>query len=302
MELLVVGSVAFDSVKTPFGEVKEVLGGSATYFSTAASFFTNVSLVAVVGEDFPKEHVDFLKSRNIDTTGLVRSAGKTFRWKGEYTYELNEAHTLDTQLNVFEKFRPSLPQSYKDHKVVFLANIDPDLQRDVLRQINAPKLVACDTMNFWIEGKRESLIKTLKLVDILIINDGEARELSREPNLVKAASKIRELGPKTLIIKQGEYGALLFTNNNVFSAPGYPLESVFDPTGAGDSFAGGFMGYLANSMNLDDDNIRRAVIFGSVMASFNVEDFSLNRLKSLDYQEIENRFRDFRRLTHFDDI
>lgn len=302
MGLLVVGSVAFDSVKTPFGEVEEVLGGSATYFSTAASFFTNVSLVAVVGEDFPEKHIAFLKSRNIDITGLDRSVGETFRWKGEYTYELNEAHTLDTQLNVFENFKPRLPQSYRDHEVVFLANIDPDLQRDVLNQVNNPKVVACDTMNFWIEGKRDSLIETLKLVDILIINDGEARELSGEPNLVKAASKIRGLGPKTLIVKRGEYGALLFTGNSVFSAPGYPLESVFDPTGAGDSFAGGFMGYLANTMNLDDSNIRRAIIFGSVMASFNVEDFSLNRLKTLDYQEIENRFREFRRLTHFDDI
>ena len=302
MGLLVVGSVAFDSVKTPFGEVEEVLGGSATYFSTAASYFTDVSLVAVVGEDFPEEHVAFLKSRNIDTTGLDRNAGKTFRWKGEYTYELNEAHTLDTQLNVFESFKPKLPQSYRDHEVVFLANIDPDLQRDVLKQVKNPKLVACDTMNFWIEGKRDSLIETLKFVDILIINDGEARELSREPNLVKAASKIRAFGPKTLIVKQGEYGALLFTENSVFSAPGYPLESVFDPTGAGDSFAGGFMGYLANTMNLDDANIRQAIIFGSVMASFNVEDFSLNRLKTLEYKEIEDRFREFRRLTHFDDI
>lgn len=302
MGLLVVGSVAFDSVKTPFGEVEEVLGGSATYFSTAASYFSPVSLVAVVGEDFPEKHITFLKSRGVDVSGLEKTAGKTFRWKGEYTYELNEAHTLDTQLNVFESFRPSLPQSYKGHDVVFLANIDPDLQREVLSQVNKPSLVACDTMNFWIESKKEALFETLKLVDILIINDGEARELSGEPNLVKAAAMIRSKGPKTLIIKRGEYGALMFTDQNVFSAPAYPLESVFDPTGAGDSFAGGFMGFLANTMNFSDANIRKAIIFGSVMASFNVEDFSLNRMKTLDYGEIENRYREFRRLTHFEDI
>lgn len=302
MGLLVVGSVAFDSVKTPFGEVEEVLGGSATYFSTAASYFSPVSLVAVVGEDFPEKHITFLKSRGVDVSGLEKTAGKTFRWKGEYTYELNEAHTLDTQLNVFESFRPSLPQSYKSHDVVFLANIDPDLQRDVLSQVNKPSLVACDTMNFWIESKKEALFETLKLVDILIINDGEARELSGEPNLVKAAALIRAKGPKTLIIKRGEYGALMFTEQGIFSAPAYPLESVFDPTGAGDSFAGGFMGFLANTMNFSDSNIRKAIIFGSVMASFNVEDFSLNRMKTLDYGEIEDRYREFRRLTHFEDI
>jgi len=211
MGLLVVGSVAFDSVKTPFGEVDEVLGGSATYFSTAASYFTEVSLVAVVGEDFPEKHVTFLKSRSVNLEGLERVPGKTFRWKGEYSFELNEAHTLDTQLNVFESFRPRLPAAYTDSDIVFLANIDPELQRDVLSQVRQPKLVACDTMNFWIGSKPAELKKTLALVDVLIINDGEAREISQEPNLVKAASKIRALGPKTLIIKRGEYGALLFT-------------------------------------------------------------------------------------------
>ncbi len=302
MGLLVVGSIAFDSVKTPFGHAEDVLGGSATYFSTAASYFTDVSLVAVVGEDFPEQHLQFLRSRNIDLTGLERAPGKTFRWKGEYTYELNEAHTLDTQLNVFQTFRPRLAEKQKKSQVVFLANIDPDLQREVLSQVEKPALVACDTMNFWIGGKRDALVRTLGLVDILIINDGEARELAGEPNLVRAASKIRSFGPRTLIIKRGEYGALLFGKDSVFSAPAYPLESVFDPTGAGDSFAGGFMGYLANTMNFEDANIRRAIIFGSVMASFNVEDFSLNRLRTLEYREIENRYREFRRLTHFDDL
>ena len=302
MSLLVVGSVAFDSVKTPFGEVDEVLGGSATYFSTAASYFTNVSIVAVVGTDFSEKHLTFLKSRKIDIKGIDKQPGKTFRWKGEYGYELNEARTLDTQLNVFQSFRPKLPESYKGRRVVFLANIDPDLQREVLSQVKEPALVACDTMNFWIEGKRESLIETLKLVDILLINDGEARELSKEPNLVKAAEKILSFGPKALVIKRGEYGALMFQKGKIFSAPAYPLESVFDPTGAGDSFAGGFMGYLSNTMNFDEANIRKAIIFGSVMASYNVESFSLDRIKSLDYSEIESRFREFKALTHFEGL
>lgn len=302
MSLVVVGSVAFDSVKTPFGEVDEVLGGSATYFSTAASYFTDVSIVAVVGTDFPDKHLTFLKSRKINIEGIERSEGKTFRWKGEYGYELNEARTLDTQLNVFQSFKPKLPESYKDKKVVFLANIDPDLQRDVLSQVKNPALVACDTMNFWIGGKKESLLKTLKLVDILLINDGEARELSGEPNLVKAANVILSFGPKTLIIKRGEYGALMFKDNKVFAAPAYPLEAVFDPTGAGDCFAGGFMGYLTNTMNFEEANIRKAIIFGSVMASYNVEAFSLEKIKSLDYSEIESRYQAFKRLTHFEDL
>ena len=302
MSLVVVGSVAFDSVKTPFGEVDEVLGGSATYFSTAASYFTDVSIVAVVGTDFPDKHLTFLKSRKINIEGIERSEGKTFRWKGEYGYELNEARTLDTQLNVFQSFKPKLPESYKDKKVVFLANIDPDLQRDVLSQVKKPELVACDTMNFWIDGKKDSLLKTLKLVDILLINDGEARELSGEPNLVKAANVILSFGPKTLIIKRGEYGALMFKDNKIFAAPAYPLESVFDPTGAGDCFAGGFMGYLTNTMNFEESNIRKAIIFGSVMASYNVEAFSLEKIKSLDYSEIENRYQAFKRLTHFEDL
>ncbi|MDO8445916.1 MAG: PfkB family carbohydrate kinase [Deltaproteobacteria bacterium] len=302
MSLLVVGSVAFDSVETPFGKAEEVLGGSATYFSTSASYFTEVKLVAVVGDDFPEEHVDFLKSREIDVKGLQRSSGKTFRWKGRYDFDLNQAHTLDTQLNVFASFKPQIPEEYKDAEYVFLANIDPVLQLEVLKQVRKPKFVACDTMNFWIEGKPDELKETLKYVDLLTINEGEARELAKEPNLVLAAKKILSYGPKTLIVKRGEYGSLMFSDSGIFSAPAYPLESVFDPTGAGDSFAGGFMGYLSNIGNISDGSIRQAIIFGSVMASFNVEDFSLNGMKDLNYKEIEERFKEFKRLTHFEDL
>lgn len=302
MSLLVVGSVAFDSVKTPFGAVEDVLGGSATYFSTAASYFTDVHLVAVIGEDFPETHVQFLSDRGIDLEGLSRQPGRTFRWRGEYSYQLNEAKTLDTQLNVFESFHPTLPAAYRDIPFVFLANIDPDLQLDVLNQVKSPKLVACDTMNFWIGGKRDALLKTLKAVDILIINDGEARELAGEVNLVKVAKKILSYGPKTLVVKQGEYGALMFTDNSVFSAPAYPLEEVFDPTGAGDSFAGGFMGYLAQCGEVNDANIRQAVIYGSTMASINVEAFSLDRMRALDQDEIASRYQAFKELTFFEKI
>jgi sugar/nucleoside kinase (ribokinase family) len=302
MSLLVVGSVAFDSVKTPFGTAENVLGGSATYFSVSASYFTDVSLVAVVGEDFSKEDIEIFKIRNIDTEGLEKRKGKTFRWKGEYGYDLNEAHTLDTQLNVFADFNPKLPEKYKDCEYVFLANIDPDLQREILNQIRKPKLIACDTMNFWIERKFDSLKKMIGQVDIVIINEAELRELAGEANLVKAAQKVLSWGPKRLIAKRGEYGALMFSDSTVFSAPAYPLESVFDPTGAGDSFAGGFMGYISNVNNINESSVRQAIIFGSAMASFNVEDFSLNRLKNLSYREIEERFKEFKRLTHFDDL
>jgi sugar/nucleoside kinase (ribokinase family) len=302
MGLLVVGSIALDSVETPFGTVEEVLGGSATYFSTSASYFTDVSLVAVVGEDFPEKHISFLKLRNVDLRGLERKKGRTFRWKGSYGYDLNEAHTLRTELNVFEHFKPKLPEEYREAEVVFLANIDPDLQREVLGQVKSPRVVAADTMNFWIEGKRDSLIETLKQVDILLINGSEARQLTGEPNLVKAARKINTYGPKTLIVKQGEYGVLMFNGSSVFSAPAYPLEDVFDPTGAGDTFAGGFMGYLANTMDFSEAAMRRATVLGSVMASFDVEDFSLNKIRDLEYREIEARYREFRKLAHFEDI
>lgn len=302
MEILVVGSVAFDAVETPFGQRQEVLGGSATYFSTSASFFTAVRLVAVVGEDFPEEHRDFLASRNIDLTGLQVAPGKTFRWKGRYGYDLNEAQTLETHLNVFEGFQPKLPENFRDAEVLFLANIDPDLQLDVVSQVRRPRLIACDTMNFWIAGKREALVRTLGHVDILVINEGETRQLANEPNLVKAARAILTLGPKTLVIKRGEYGVLVFSEHSIFSIPAYPLEDVFDPTGAGDTFAGGFIGYLAATGNFSDATIRKATVFGSVMASFTVEDFSLDRLRRVSWQEIEARFRKFQTLTAFEGL
>ncbi len=300
--LLVVGSVAFDTVRTPFGEATEVLGGSATYFSTAASFFTDVELIAVVGEDFPESHIDFLKSRGIDLTGLERRGGKTFRWRGEYTYQLNEAHTLETHLNVLETFRPKIPEHYRSPKMLFLGNIDPELQLDVLNQVERPRLVACDTMNFWIGGKRDALWRVLEKVDVLVINDGEARDLGQDSNLVKVAKETLARGPKHLIIKRGEHGVLMFNQKHTFGAPAFPLEMVKDPTGAGDTFAGGFMGHLASTGDLSEAGFRRAIIFGSVMASFTVEAFSLDRLRCLEYKEIEARFREFKRLTHFEDL
>ncbi len=302
MSILVVGSVAFDSIKTPFGEVDEVLGGSATYFSTAASYFSDVKLVAVVGTDFPDEHIETLKGHGVDVSALKKVPGRTFRWKGYYEYDLNQAHTLDTELNVFSDFSPEIPEGHGDSPFLFLANIDPDLQIKVLEQVRTPRLVACDTMNFWIENKPEVLRKLLKKVEIFVINEGEARELTGEASLVKAARKIMNMGPHTLIVKRGEYGALMFGSSFIFSAPAYPLEEIFDPTGAGDSFAGGFMGYLANTGDLSDDNLKRAIIFGSVMASFNVEAFSLGRLGSLKQEEIRSRYREFKQLTHFMDL
>ncbi|HQB37986.1 MAG TPA: PfkB family carbohydrate kinase [Deltaproteobacteria bacterium] len=302
MGIVVVGTVAFDTVETPFGRGENILGGSATYFSTSASFFTDVSLVAVVGEDFPQEHVDFLQSREINTDGLQRIAGKTFHWTGRYGYDLNEAQTLDTQLNVLMDFKPVLPESYRDAEYLFLANIDPDLQMEVLEQVRKPKLVACDTMNFWISSKPDALKKVLRKVDLVVINEGEARQLTGEPNLVKAARQIIALGCKRLVIKRGEYGVLMFTPDSVFAAPAYPLEEVFDPTGAGDTFAGGVMGYLANTGDMSEDGFRQAMVFGSVMASFNVEQFSLERMRSLQYHEIENRYRSLKSLTSFRDI
>jgi sugar/nucleoside kinase (ribokinase family) len=302
MDILVIGSVAFDSVETPFGRGDDVLGGSATYFSTSASFFTGVQLVAVVGDDFPEEPKEFLSSRGVDLAGLQTRPGETFRWKGRYGYDLNEAQTLETHLNVFETFHPQLPESYRKAEYVFLAHIDPELQLEVLNQVERPKLIACDTMNFWIEGKREALVRTLGHVDILVINEAEVRQLADEANLVKASRAVLAMGPKTLVVKRGEYGVLVFTEHSIFSAPAYPLEEVFDPTGAGDTFAGGFMGYLAATNNLSDETIRKATVFGSVMASFTVEDFSLNRLRKLSWSEVEERFRRFQALTAFEGL
>jgi sugar/nucleoside kinase (ribokinase family) len=307
MTLLAVGSVAYDSVETPFGKVDEALGGSATYFSLSASFFTPVRLVACVGEDFRKEHRSLLESRDVDLMGLQVLDGETFRWKGAYGYDLNEAQTLDTRLNVFADFNPKIPEHYSESDFIFLGNIDPELQRRVVLQVKDPKIVACDTMNYWIEGHFQSLLETLKLVDLFIVNDAETRQLAQESNLVKAARKIMSWGPRTVVVKRGEYGVVKFGLDDdgtldVFSAPAYPLENVFDPTGAGDTFAGGLMGYLAGTGRLDDQAIRQAIIFGSVMASFNVEKFSVDRLRELTFAEVELRYREFKRLTHFDDV
>jgi len=300
--ILVVGSVALDSVKTPFGEVDNALGGSATYFSVAASFFSQVRIVAVVGNDFSEDYSAIFKRHNIDTKGLVQTDGKTFRWKGEYNHDLNEARTLETQLNVFKTFKPKIPASYRASEYVFLGNIDPELQLEVLRQIKHPRLVACDTMNFWINGKLEELKHTIGKVDILIINDGEARMLATEANLVQAAGKIRAMGPRILIVKRGEYGVLMFNEGSIFGAPAFPLKEVYDPTGAGDSFAGGFMGYLAQAKEITDETLRQSIIFGSVMASFNVEKFSLGGLSKLTRTDIDSRFKQFKNLTHFETL
>jgi sugar/nucleoside kinase (ribokinase family) len=299
-DLVVVGSVALDSVTTPFGQVTEALGGSATYFSYAASFFAQVRVVAAVGADFPREHLGLLEQRGVDITALQVVAGKTFRWTGEYGFDLNEARTLDTQLNVFAEFKPVLPAAFKKAGFLFLANIDPELQLDVLRQMEPPHLTALDTMNFWIEGKRGALLRVLAEVDVILINDAEARMLAGEPNLIKAARSIIDLGPRVVVVKRGEYGSLLVADGQFFFAPAYPLESVFDPTGAGDAFAGGFMGYLAQHGTVDSAAVRRAMVLGAVMASFTVEDFSLERLKRLDPKEIEQRFEVFQEMVRFE--
>lgn len=299
MSILVVGSLALDSVKTPFGEVTEVLGGSATYFSLAASIFTNVQLVGVVGMDFPNEYILLLKKRGIDLKGLQQMIGKTFRWKGEYRYDLNEAITRDTQLNVFEEFSPEIPLQYQDTDFIFLANINPELQLNVLKQLRSPKLVAADTMNFWIERKKDALLKVLKKIDIIILNDAETRQLTNEPNLINAAKKILSLGPKRVIIKKGEHGSLMVSDSKIFSAPAYPLEIIFDPTGAGDTFAGGFMGYLASHENLGEQEMKKAIICGTTVASFTVEDFSINRLINLTKDEIKKRYLQIKEITRF---
>lgn len=301
MSLLVVGSVAYDVVETPFGKCEKMLGGSASHFSIAASFFTDVSVVGVVGGDFTD--YDIFEERRVNIRDLERiEDGKTFRWGGRYDYDLNVAHTLFTDLNVFADFQPKLSEESKTSRLLFLGNIQPDLQRGVREQMRGAELVALDTMNLWIEHTKESLLRTISVVDVVIINDAEARQLTGIPNLIKAARTILGWGPKALIIKRGEYGAALFTGDSYFAIPAYPLESVFDPTGAGDTFAGGFMGYLASQEQLDEDAMRRAMIFGSVMASFNVEEFGTARVRRLTHDEINGRFRAFKRMTHFDEI
>jgi sugar/nucleoside kinase (ribokinase family) len=296
----VVGSVAFDALESPYGKVERTVGGAATYFAVAASFFAPVSLVAIVGDDFRSTDEAVFRGRHIDTEGLERAAGKTFFWAGRYSENLNERVTLATDLNVFAGFKPKLPEKYKSSKYVFLANIAPDLQRDVLKQVKGtPKLAALDTMNYWIERTPAELRETLKHVDILMINDSETRQLSNEHNLLRAAKHIFKMGPSTLVVKRGEYGAMMVDKRGVFCVPAFPLEEPHDPTGAGDSFAGGFMGYLAGAKDLSDATLRRAMVYGSVMGSFTVERFGLDRLRVLKRSEIHARARHFAKLTQF---
>lgn len=303
MGLLVVGSLALDSVATPFDKVENALGGSATYISLAASYFSGpLYLVGVVGEDFPQKYISLLENHNIDLEGLqVVKDGKTFRWAGKYHYDLNVRDTLLTELNVFENFDPVVPDKFKKAKFVCLGNIDPSLQLKVLDQMENPQFVVGDTMNYWIEGMKDTLMELLKRVNVLIINDSEARLLAKEPNLIKAWKIIRSMGPEILIIKKGEHGALLFTDEIIFSAPAYPMEMINDPTGAGDTFAGGFIGYLHKTQDLSAENIKRAVIYGSAMASFCVEKFSTQGLENLQYLRVHDRYMEFRNLSRFDE-
>jgi sugar/nucleoside kinase (ribokinase family) len=295
-----VGSVAFDALESPYGKVERTVGGAATYFAVAASFFAPVSLVGIVGDDFTQEDEKIFHGRHIDTDGLERATGKTFFWAGRYSQNLNERVTLETELNVFAEFKPHLPEKYRASKYVFLANIAPDLQRDVLHQVKKrPKLAALDTMNYWIERSNAELRETLKLVDILMINDSETRELSNEHNLLRAAKHIFKMGPSTLVVKRGEHGAMMVDKRGVFCVPAFPLEEPHDPTGAGDSFAGGFMGYLAGCGNKSDASLRRAMVYGSVLGSFTVEKFGLDRLRHLKRSEIHARARHFAKLTQF---
>ena len=303
MSLLVVGSLGLDTVATPFDKVEDALGGSATYISLSSSYFTGpVYLVGIVGSDFPRKYVDLLEQHNVDLEGLqIVEGGKTFRWSGKYHYDLNVRDTLLTELNVFEKFDPVIPQRFRKSRFICLGNIDPLLQLRVLDQMTDPQFVVCDTMNYWIEGKKSDLLKLLKRVNVLIINDSEARLLSQEPNLIKSVKIIRDMGPEILIIKKGEHGALLFTDNIIFSAPAYPLEMIYDPTGAGDAFAGGFTGYLHKTQDLSPENLKCAVIYGSAMASFCVEKFSTKGLEDISYLRVQDRFREFMNLSRFNE-
>ena len=303
MSVLVVGYFALDTVDTPFGKATDAMGGSAKYIATAASYFTMpIRTVGVVGGDFPAEGIRFLENRHIDLEGLeVVKNGKTFRWAARYHYDLNVRDTLSTELNVFEAFAPTIPESYRRSRWVCLGNIDPAQQASVLEQIETPRIVIGDTMNYWIERKNGDLRKTLRQIDILIVNDSEARLLANEPNLVKAGRIIRGMGPKIIIIKKGEHGAVLLTDETIFSAPAYPMENIFDPTGAGDSFAGGFVGWLARTDDLSEENLKRAVIYGSALASFCVEKFGVEGLADLSYLQIQDRFRAFRELSRFEE-
>ena len=299
MSVLVVGTVAFDSIETPFGVAERILGGSASYFALAASFFTPVRIVGVIGEDFPEEHLALFKRRNIDTDGIKREKGDTFHWRGRYHEDINARDTLELHLNVLAGFAPTLPERYRDAEYVFLGNIDPLIQIEVLNQIHHMKLVVCDTMDHWIRESPDNLQKVLKRIEMLVINDSEARLLSGQSNVVRAARAILKMGPKVVMIKRGEYGVLQFSDSQVFATPAYPLEEVFDPTGAGDSFAGGFLGQLARSGDASQRGIRRAIVYGSVVASFTVEDFGVKRLTTASLPDIEERFERFVELTDF---
>ena len=300
MTVLVVGSVALDSVETPFGKAENVIGGSGNFFAASASHLAPVQLVGVVGNDYPLDKLEPLRKRGVDFAGLERADGASFRWRGRYRHDLNSAETLETHLGVFSNFRPKIPAQFRKAPFVFLGNIDPRLQLEVLDQVEKPKLVACDTMNFWIESRRPDLLELLRRVDLVTLNDGEARQLSEQYNLVKAARWIMARGPKHVIIKKGEHGAFMFTEHSIFFAPAYPLEEVFDPTGEGDSFAGGFMGYLARTGDIAEANLRRAVVYGSAMGSFAVERFSVERLLEITSSQIAERVRDFHRLVTFE--
>ncbi len=303
MSLLVVGSVALDSVETPFDKIEDALGGSATYISLAASYFSApVELIGVVGNDFPKKYIEMLEQHNIGLEGLQIIEGeKTFRWGGKYHYDLNFRDTLFTELNAFQNFNPIIPEKFRKAKYICLGNIDPILQMKVLDQVSDPQFVVCDTMNLWINTMKNDLLKLLKRVTVFILNDSEARMLTEEPNLIKAAKQIRQMGPEILIIKKGEHGAMLFTEDTIFSAPAYPMEMILDPTGAGDTFAGGFIGYLHHKRELNSENIKRAIIYGSTMASFCVEQFSTNGLENLSYLKIQDRFREFKKISNFNE-
>lgn len=298
MSLLVVGSVALDSVYTPFGETADALGGSAVYFSVAGSVLSPVKVVGVIGEDYPVEELDRLAARGIDWSGVERAAGESFRWKGKYSYDLQSRETLETRLGVFAAFEPKLPASHRDAKFLFLGNIDPVLQMGVLDQVQRPELVVCDTMNYWIQGKREELLRLLRRVDVLMVNDSEARELSGDWNIHRAARWILERGPKRVVIKQGEYGALLMEPGRTFYAPAFPLEEVFDPTGAGDAFAGGFMAYLARTGATSGEAMRRAMVYGATMGSFAVSGFGLRGFDGVSLADVLRRVQQFADLTH----
>jgi sugar/nucleoside kinase (ribokinase family) len=299
MSILAVGSIALDTIKTPFGKAKNIPGGSASYFALSAINFCPVSIVAVIGADFPKKDISLLNKKNIDTKGLRVEDGKTFHWEGEYGWDFSNPKTIKTDLNVFADFDPKISESHKNSGYLFLANIDPLIQLKVLKQVKNPKLIACDTMNYWIENRNKELLKLLKKVDILIINESESRELTNKSNLVNAAKDMLRLGPKIVVIKKGEHGVLLFTKNGIFTTPAYLIESISDPTGAGDTFAGGFIGYLAKSKSLTEASLRRAAIYGTIMATFAVEDFGLNKLKNITNLDIAERIMRFKKITRF---